>query len=267
MTALSLLAVFAHPDDESLAIGGALARYAAEGVSVHLVTATRGERGRYFDNSARPSPEAVGQARERELRRAAEVLGVREVTFLGYRDGELCSADPGEATRRIAMEIRRRRPQVVVTFDPWGAYGHPDHIAICQFATAALPAAADASYDAGGLPPHLVSKLYYVVMDRQAWDIYQRTFKTLVSRVDGVERHVMPWPDWSITTRVDARDHWETVWKAIQAHQTQMAAYGALESLTADDHRVLWGQPTFYRVLSLVNGGRETESDLFEGLR
>jgi LmbE family N-acetylglucosaminyl deacetylase len=268
MTRLSLMAVFAHPDDESLAIGGAVARYASEGVEVNLVTATRGEKGRFFDNSARPPQEEIGVVRERELRAAAARLGIGNVTVLGYVDGELCSADPIAISRKIAAEIRRRRPHVVVTFDPWGAYGHPDHVAICQFATAAVPAAADPDFEVGeDLAAHRVSKLYYVAMDARAWDIYQRTFKTLVSRVDGVERHVIPWPDWSLTTHVDARAHWETVWGAIREHRTQMAAYGPLESLSAADHQVLWGQPTFYRVFSLVNGGRAIETDMFAGLR
>ena len=253
---LRLLAVLAHPDDESLGVGGALARCAAEGVAVHLLTATRGQRGRYFTNEDRPTDEAVGRVREAELRAAAAVLGVRDVTVLDYMDGELDSADPALATARIVDHIRTIEPHVVVTFDPYGAYGHPDHIAISQFTTAAVVAA-----------PHRVSKLYYFVNDPQKWDAYQSAFKRLVSVVDGEERVSVAWPAWSISCRVDAAAHWRTVWEAVQCHRTQMAIYGKLGELTPEQHMTLWGVQTFYRVFSLVNGGRATETDLFAGLR
>lgn len=262
---LKLMAVLAHPDDESLGIGGTLARYAAEGVATHVVTATRGERGRFFDNANRPSDEEVGRVREGELRRAADVLGVSSVSLLDYRDGQLDRADAGEATGRIVAEIRRVRPQVVVTFDPKGAYGHPDHIAISQLACGAVVAAADAAY--GGGEPHRVSKLYYFGLPPRIWALYQAAFKRLVSVVDGVEREVSPWPEWALTTRIDARHHWETAWRAIRCHETQLAVYAGLEQLTAEQHETMWGDQHLYRVFSSVNGGRAVETDLFEGLR
>jgi LmbE family N-acetylglucosaminyl deacetylase len=264
---LRLMAVLAHPDDESLGVGGALAAYAARGVETYLVTATRGERGRFFDNADRPDDREVGRVREMELRAAAAELGVREVSLLGYLDGELDQADPGEAVARIVAHLRRVRPRVVVTFDPFGAYGHPDHIAICQLTTAAVPAAADPAYHLDAGRPHRVEKLYYFVTGQAKWDAYQEAFKTLVSRVDGEERLAVPWPEWAITTRVDTRAHWETVWRAVQRHQTQMAIYQRLGELTPEHHQGLWGTQTFYRALSLVNGGREMETDLFAGIR
>src|SRR5689334_19745087 len=94
---LRLMAVLAHPDDESLGIGGTLAAYAARGVETYVVTATRGERGRYFADAHRPSDAEVGRVREAELRAAAQALGVREVVLLDYIDGELDRADPHEA--------------------------------------------------------------------------------------------------------------------------------------------------------------------------
>src|SRR5919112_948112 len=155
---LKLMAVLAHPDDESLGVGGALAKYAAAAVETHVVTATRGERGRYFTNENRPSDREVGRVREAELRAAAAELGVREVTLLDYMDGELDRASPREVVGRIVDQIRRVRPQVVITFDPFGAYGHPDHVAICQLTTAAVLAAADPDFRAGAAPPHRVVK-------------------------------------------------------------------------------------------------------------
>jgi LmbE family N-acetylglucosaminyl deacetylase len=259
------MAVLAHPDDESLGFGGTLARYAAEGVEVTLVTATRGERGRVETHATRPSTGEVGRLREAELRAAAATLGVRHVEVLGYADAALDRADPREAAARIAAHVRRARPQVVLTFAPDGAYGHPDHIAISQLTTAAVVAAAGPPPDGG--PPHTVSKLYYMAWSTATWDAYQSAFKTLVSRVDGVERRASAWPDWSITTRIDTRAHWPTVWQAVQCHQTQIANYTKLAKLPAPLHEALWGRQEFYRAFSLVNGGRTPETDLFAGLR
>lgn len=264
---LRLMAILAHPDDESLGIGGTLAHYAREGIETFLVTATRGERGRYFTDEDRPSDEEVGRVRERELREAARELGVRDVALLDYVDRDLDRADPAEVIARIIARIREVRPQVVVTFDPFGAYGHPDHIAISQFAAAAVTTSADPTFRAaGGLGPHTVSKLYYTVNDRRAWEGYTRAFKRLVSTVDGVEREAIPWPDWSITTRLDTRPIWQTVWRAVRCHRTQMAIYSGLDALPEEDLKSLWGVQTFYRVFSTVNGGRALETDLFAGL-
>jgi len=139
---LKLMAVLAHPDDESLGIGGTLAKYAGEGVETYLVTATRGERGRFGESGEKPPPDVIGRVREAELREAAKVLGVREVRFLDYYDGDLDQINVTEAVARIADHLRRVKPHVVITFGPEGAYGHPDHIAISQLATAAVVAAA-----------------------------------------------------------------------------------------------------------------------------
>ncbi len=240
---LRLLAVLAHPDDESLGVGGTLARYAAEGVAVHVVTATLGDRGRYRgerDGPSHPGPEALARIREGELRAAIDVLGVRSLAVLGYGDGRLDEADPVEAIGRIAGEIRRVRPQVVITFGPEGAYGHPDHIAICQFATAATVVAAHAAAAVPG-EPHAVSKLYYMAMTAGAWEAYQSVFKRLVSNVDGVEREATPTPEWQITTRIDTRAHWRTVWRAVQCHDSQIAAYEKLADLPPEGHEALWG--------------------------
>src|SRR5439155_10452466 len=152
-TRLRLMAVLAHPDDESLGLGGTLVKYATEGVETFLVTATRGEGGRYRGHRSgaeHPGPEALGRIREVELRAAAIELGVRELSLLDYRDQELDRADPHAAVAHIARHLRRVRPQVVVTFAPDGAYGHPDHVAICQFTTAATVAAADPRFALDG---------------------------------------------------------------------------------------------------------------------
>jgi LmbE family N-acetylglucosaminyl deacetylase len=273
---LRLMAVLAHPDDESLGLGGIFAKYAAEGVETFLVTATRGEGGRYHghhDGAEHPGVPALARIRESELRAAVSVLGIRELTILEYRDQELDRAEPRAAVTSIASHLRRIRPDVVVTFGPDGAYGHPDHVAIGQFTTAALVAAADPSlvcgHDADGRPtaPHAVSKLYYIAWRAATWLAYQQALKQLTSTVDGVARQAVPWPDWAITTVVDTREYWPIIWKAVSCHESQVSVYARLRDLLPEHHQALWGSPSFYRALSTVNGGRVLENDLFEGIR
>jgi LmbE family N-acetylglucosaminyl deacetylase len=261
------MCVLAHPDDESLGTGGALAHCAAEGVATYLVTATRGERGRFGDGREWPGPEAVGKVREAELRAAAGELGIREVSFLDYLDGALDQVDSAEAIERIAGHLRRVKPQVVITFGPEGAYGHPDHIAISQLTTAAIVCAADPQFRPVIGEPHRVSKLYFIAWSPKKWTASQAALRKLGFMVDGEERQAVPWPDWAITTVIDTRRVWPTVWRAVSCHKTQMTIYRALEELSEEHQRSLWGTQEFYRVFSDVNGGRAQESDLFEGLR
>ncbi len=265
---LKLLCVLAHPDDESLGMGGALARYASEGVETYIVTATRGERGRFGDSKEKPSIEVVGNVRENELRCAAKILGVKEVSFLDYIDADLDKADPEEAISKIVYHIRRIRPDVIITFGPEGGYGHPDHIAISQFTTAAVVAAGDNKYKNNGSgDSHVVSKLYYMAWPEDKMAAYQGAFKDLKMNVDGVIRRAAPWPDWAVTTFIDTSEYWKIVWKAVCCHKTQLSIYGKLENLPEHHHQAIWGTQHFYRAFSIVNGGRERESDLFEGLR
>jgi LmbE family N-acetylglucosaminyl deacetylase len=268
-----LLAVLAHPDDESLGFGGTLAKYAAEGVETYLVTATRGERGRFGSLGKKTDPAEVGRVREAELRAAAGVLGIREVSILNYPDGAVDNVKAAIAVRAVVSHIRRLRPDVIVTFGPDGAYGHPDHIAISQFTTAAALCAADCGYgmDDGSQPdsrpPHRVRKLHYLAWRSHKWEAYQAAFRKLTSIVDGVERQAAAWPDWAVTTEIDTSAYWPIVWKAVCCHQTQLSIYERLENLTEDQQTALWGSQEFYRAYSSVNGGRKLETDLFEGLR
>lgn len=262
---LRLLCVLAHPDDESLGNGGMLARYADEGIATYLLTATRGEHGWYEGDATYPGPTALGTLRAAELRAAAKTLGIREVRLLDYIDGDLDQADPVEAIGQIAAYIREVRPDVVVTFDPTGAYGHPDHIAISQFTSAAIVAAASAG--AGGAPPHTVAKLYYMMMKPAEYAIYESVFGEMVMHVDGAERRGTGWPDWAITTLVDTEAYQAKIWEAVLCHHTQLVAYRQLEQLSAERRRALWGTQAYVRAFSLVNSGRAVESDLFAGLR
>ncbi len=126
-----MLVILAHPDDESFAVGGTLAKYAHQDVQVILLCATRGEAGIPGVN-----PEEAGDIRERELRKAAEHLGI-EVYFLGYLDGELAQTKPEALLETIACWIDLVQPQVILTFGPDGVSGHPDHVTISHIVTQA----------------------------------------------------------------------------------------------------------------------------------
>lgn len=177
LTNRRLLAVFAHPDDETFGVGGTLALCARQGVDVYLVCATRGEVGEAPTGLNGFS--SIGEMRENELRHAASVLGLKQVDFLGYRDSgmpgspdnhhpnALVAAPVEHVARQVAGYIRRIRPQVVITFDPVGGYYHPDHIAIHRATVKAFGIAQDLDQDIDHLPPHIPQKLYYLTFSRR----------------------------------------------------------------------------------------------------
>jgi LmbE family N-acetylglucosaminyl deacetylase len=220
---LKLLGVFAHPDDESLACGGTFAHYRSEGVETSLVIATRGERGWFGKWSDYPGEKDLGSIREKEVRNAGKELGVSSLQFLDYVDGEVDQANEREIIAKLVRVLRQIRPHVVVTFGPEGLYGHPDHIAVSQFTTAAILCAADQHYPyARDLAPHRVLKLYYRVASEQWFKRYMPFFGELVMQIDGQERRARPWTSWTITTRVDASERWLDAWRAVLCHQTQI---------------------------------------------
>ncbi|MDP2778011.1 MAG: PIG-L family deacetylase [Anaerolineales bacterium] len=269
MSSFNLLAVFAHPDDESMGMGGTLAKYSAAGVDTHLVCASRGERGWFGSEEQDPGPERLAQIRTKELENAVALLGLKSLSFLDYMDGDMDQADHAEAICKIVTHIRRIQPQVVVTFPPDGNYGHPDHIAIGQFTSAAIVCAADSAYeDSKNLPPHRVSKLYYMVDGENFVNLIAPFMGDMTFPVDDQLRGESPWKEWMITTRIDMTEYCGVAWKAIQCHKSQLPTLGALAEMQEDAAvAVLAMQGTFYRVFSLVNGGRKVETGLFEGLR
>jgi N-acetyl-1-D-myo-inositol-2-amino-2-deoxy-alpha-D-glucopyranoside deacetylase len=182
-----LLAVLAHPDDESFGMGGTLAYYAKLGVKVYLVCATRGEVGdvapEYLEGF-----HSIAERRESELRCAAGILGLSGVIFLDYRDSgmpgspdnahpnALAAAPLEEVAAKVAHQIRALQPQVVLTFDPIGGYKHPDHIAIQRATTEAFTLAADPDF-MDGLPPYRAQKLYYHVIPKGFLRLLVRVLK------------------------------------------------------------------------------------------
>jgi len=168
----TLLAVLAHPDDESFGMGGTLALYASRGVEVHLVCATRGEVGEVTPELLKGF-ESIAKLRESELRCAAGVLGLTGVHFLGYRDsgmpGSLDNTHPqalaaqplDEVAKNVVCYIRELKPQVVLTFDPIGGYRHPDHIAIQRATVRAFEQAGNPDFAADSLPVYAPERLYF----------------------------------------------------------------------------------------------------------
>jgi LmbE family N-acetylglucosaminyl deacetylase len=145
MSRQSLLVVLAHPDDESFPLGGTLAKYAAEGMRIILVTATHGEAGIPGLN-----PVETARLREAELRAAARVLGIAEVRLLSYRDGEVSRADPEVVINQLVAVMAELQPHAVITFGPDGISGHPDHLAVHRLTTQA--------FDRAGIP----ARLFYI---------------------------------------------------------------------------------------------------------
>ncbi len=168
----TILAVLAHPDDESFGMGGTLALYASRGVEVHLVCATRGEVGEVSPDLLKGF-ESIAKLRESELRCAAGVLGLSAVHFLDYRDSGMpgspdnthplaLAAQPlDDVAANVVCYIRTLRPQVVLTFDPIGGYRHPDHIAIHRATVRAFEQAANPDFAPGSLPVFTPDRLYF----------------------------------------------------------------------------------------------------------
>jgi N-acetyl-1-D-myo-inositol-2-amino-2-deoxy-alpha-D-glucopyranoside deacetylase len=167
-----LLAVLAHPDDESFGMGGTLALYASRGMEVHLICATRGEVGE-VNPELLEGFDSIASLRESELRCAAGILGLAGVHFLGYRDSgmpgspdnnhpQALAAQPLEdVAGKVVAYIRDLKPQIVLTFDPIGGYRHPDHIAIHQATVLAFEQAGNPNFAINDLPVHNPQRLYF----------------------------------------------------------------------------------------------------------
>jgi LmbE family N-acetylglucosaminyl deacetylase len=229
-----LLAVFAHPDDEAFSVGGTLPLYAERGAAVALVCATRGEVGEIADPSL-ATPETLGEVRESELDCAAQSMGVKQLVFLDYRDSGMpgtaenddprafMNVPPERVVERLAGIIRRFQPQVVITFDPNGAYGHPDHIAIHNHTVAAFHAAADATRYPEQGPAWQAERLFYTAMPRS---LFRQMREMLVEM--GQDISDLDWidddaglPDEEINAVVDVSETVDEKWEALNCHRTQ----------------------------------------------
>lgn len=226
----SLLAVFAHPDDESLAAGGTLAKYAAEGWRTSLICATRGEWGPISDDSL-ADYENLGEVRERELRAACEMLGISRLEFLELDDGGvtaiLGTPEEERVVEKIAQTIRELEPKIVITFGPDGLYGHDDHIAIGKLTTRACQRIAGSTpapelYYATaphGYYSNLIDRLKKIGSDAHLWGIPPEQF--------GVS------PE-EITTVIDVAPFLGRKLAALRCHRTQLDEKHAFTYLTAE---------------------------------
>ena len=284
---LTIMAVHAHPDDEAIGTGGVLARYADEGIRTILVTCTGGEVGEIADPSL-ATPENLGQVRERELRQACQILGITQLELLGYRDSGMAGTDANEDPRafaradldvavgRLVELVRRHRPQVMVTYDDNGFYGHPDHINANRITVRAFAAAGDpAAYPEQGLEPWAPKKLYYTAVARSA---IARFAERLAEHgielplrgedADAGDAEAPPFgtPDELVTTVVDVASVVDRKRRALWAHATQMGADVFFARIPPALFDELFGRESFQLVEARVEAPIP-ETDLFAGLR
>jgi mycothiol S-conjugate amidase len=286
VTELRLMAVHAHPDDESSKGAATTARYSAEGHRVLVVSLTGGERGDIL-NPAMDLPEVHGriaEVRRDEMAKAAEILGV-EHTWLGFVDSGLPEGDPPpplpegcfalvpleEACARLVKVIREFRPHVMTTYDENGGYPHPDHIRCHQVSVAAYEAAADHHRfpDAGA--PWSVSKLYYNHgFLRQRMQMLQDEFAKH-GRVGPFDKWLEHWdPDHDVfadrvTTRVECAAYFEQRDDALRAHATQIDPHGDFFTAPIEWQQRLWPTEEYELARSRVPVSLP-ESDLFTGI-
>jgi N-acetyl-1-D-myo-inositol-2-amino-2-deoxy-alpha-D-glucopyranoside deacetylase len=278
-----LLAFHAHPDDESLSMGGTLARYAAAGEQVVVVTATRGEVGEIHNHDHPESlRENLGELREAELRTACALLGVGTVELLGYRDsgmmgtpdndhaGAFWRADFMEAVGRLVRVVRRHRPEVITAYDPYGGYGHPDHIQVHRVGTAAFFGAADVGRFPPGddEEPWQPSKLYWATWPRERTRRMRRMM-ALTGDISPEEAEREPGAgtlDEHITTYLDVGEWFDRKWEAVVAHRTQIAGDSWFLSLPDEVRREGFSREAFILAFSRVAAPAGTP-DLFAGLR
>jgi mycothiol conjugate amidase Mca len=284
---LTLMVVHAHPDDEVIGTGGVFARYAEEGIRTVLVTATLGEEGEIVDPELNTPEvkERLAEVRREELARAVELLGIRHLELLGYRDSGMVGmesnshpdcfnmADMDEAAGRLVRLIRLYRPQVLVTYNERGGYGHPDHIACHKATLIAWEAAGDpARYSEAGAP-WTPLKLYQTAAPRGRW---LRMFEIMRERgvpspLDREEFDIAQFtvPDEEVTAVVDVRDYMARKYEALRVHRTQIAADGPFLNMPEEVQRELAGVETFTLIASRVALPERdgVEEDLFAGVR
>ncbi len=222
----TLLAVLAHPDDETFRCGGMLALLARQAVRVQVLTASRGQAGSCGDPPL-CRPESLGMVREAELRCACAALGLEPPILLDYQDGALERVSETEAVNQVMAVVQELRPQVLLTWPPDGLSGHPDHVAVSRWTTLVFEQAAR-------LGPEVPAALYHLVLPRSIADRLGLA-------------HLQAIPDAAVTLAVDVTPVWVQKLAAIHCHQTQL---GASPIMAADEEqqRLFLGREYFRRV-------------------
>ncbi|MGH3343114.1 MAG: N-acetyl-1-D-myo-inositol-2-amino-2-deoxy-alpha-D-glucopyranoside deacetylase [Carbonactinosporaceae bacterium] len=286
-----LLLVHAHPDDEAISNGATMARYVDEGAHVTLVTCTLGEEGEILvPELAGLTPGELGRHRMGELAAAMTALGVSDQRWLGgagrYRDSGMMGletndrpgcfwrADVAEAAAHLVGVVREVRPQVLVTYDPSGGYGHPDHIQTHRVAVCALDLAADPSYRPELGAAWRVGKVYWTCVPRSVVEEGLAALRgagddTSFEDLERAEDAPFVVPDELVSTRLDGTAHVDAKIAAMRAHATQISVDGPFFALSNNLGQQIWAQE-YYRLVQGERGpdvgpdGRE--SDLFSGL-
>jgi LmbE family N-acetylglucosaminyl deacetylase len=276
---LSVLAAFAHPDDEGFGCGGTLAMLVARGAQITLVCATNGDVGEISD-PALATPENLAQVRREELRRAMAVTGVQDVRFLGYRDSgmagtednnhpdSLSRAEPEMVAGELADIIREVRPELVITHDPTGGYGHPDHTAVYRHATRAFTLAGDSGHEghsAHAQQPWSPRLLYYVCFPRSN---FRRMWQQMLDAgitppFASMDIESIGSPDEDVTTVVNAGAFVDTKVASLYCHRTQIDPNGPFAQLPQEITREMMS--TEYFTLAAHRDGGQG-ADLLAGL-
>jgi N-acetyl-1-D-myo-inositol-2-amino-2-deoxy-alpha-D-glucopyranoside deacetylase len=295
-----LLLVHAHPDDESIGQGATMARYVAEGAGVTLVTCTGGEMGEILvpemEHMAADKDDTLADQRKTELTHAMKALGVTDHRYLGgfkrYRDSGMqwhadghavpaddvhenafWNADLTEAATQLVAIIREVRPQVLVTYDEFGGYGHPDHIQAHRVATYGAALAAVPSYRPDLGEAHDIDKIYWGAMSaakvRQGLRNLREAGDT--TSFEGMDPDNLPKfmvEDHALSAAVEADDYAGAKMEALKAHRTQIAVDGPFFALSNNKGNEIWGTE-FFRIAKGTQGPTGPdglETDLFAGL-
>ncbi len=279
----SLMGIYAHPDDEQ-GISGSMMKYGKLGVHTTLITATRGEAGEIAPG-VEATPETLGEVREREMRCAAETMGVDTLYFLDYCDsgmaGTPINEDPSsfhqaplfEVAEKVTRIVRRERPQIILTFDPWGGYGHPDHIKIHQAALMAYFVAGDPraypdQIQSEGLKPWAPAKLYYGAFSKarfmEFYELLKQSGEPIPEPLQGFLKRGIP--DEAITSRIDVRQYADQKLKALLCHASQLGPDTLFAKFPPEVQRERMVEETFILAESRVQRPEGQETDLFEGI-
>jgi N-acetyl-1-D-myo-inositol-2-amino-2-deoxy-alpha-D-glucopyranoside deacetylase len=286
-----MLLVHAHPDDETIGTGATMAKYVADGAHVCLVTCTLGEEGEivlpHLAHLAADKEDRLGEHRIGELAAAMRALGVTDHRFLGgpgrWRDsgmmglptndnpGCFWQADLDHAVGELVRVVREVRPQVVITYDENGGYGHPDHIQAHRVAVAAFDAAGDPGRYPEAGEPWTPTKLYYTSFPksflRLGYDALKEMGEQAPFGVTSPDDLPFGDPDEIVTTEIDAREHLDAKMDAMRAHATQIEVDGPFFALSNHVGHRAFGME-FYRAVRgpVVRSGEARETDLFHGV-
>ncbi len=282
MASRRILLSLAHPDDESFGSGGMIARYVADGAEVYLICATNGDVGTVAPEKLN-GYSSVAELRLAELDCASEKLGFKQVFKFGYKDSGMMnsetSKDPGslwqaprdEVARRVVEVIREIKPQIVITFNKYGGYGHPDHIAIQRATVDAFQLAGDESYQTDGQKPYKPQKLYF-----SSFPTRMLRLLLLVMRIRGQDpRRVGKNKDIdfvavldnaeSVNTQIDIRDYFKQWDEASACHDSQLG--GGAPRMPLWLRRMLSGKQGFTRVYPAPQANRVDETDFFTNVQ